>query len=140
MQPKGILIRLMDGEEMESLGSLQIFHGLERVFDYKTLELEDRNNKRNISRIPEGSYWVAPRESETHKWHFHVLGVPDRDYILIHAGNRYVHTEGCILTGSSFKHLDDDGILDVIWSRHTLDKLLKVCPQGFRLRIVDMDK
>ena len=130
----------MDGEEMESLGSFQVFHGLERVFDYVSLELEDRKNKKNISRIPEGSYWVATRQSPKYGWHFHVLGVPDRDYILIHSGNRYTHTEGCILTGSSFKHLDDDGILDVIWSRHTLDKLLKVCPQGFRLRIVDMDK
>lgn len=140
MQPRATLTRLMDGEVMESLGHLTAWNGLEKIFECKTLELEDRNNERNVSRIPEGSYWVSPRESEKYGWHYHILGVEGRSFILIHAGNRYSHTRGCILVGTSFKHLDDDGILDVIWSRKTLDKMLGLMPEGFRLRIIDLDK
>lgn len=140
MQPRATLTRLMDGEVMESLGHMTVWNGLDKIFDCKTLELEDRGNARNVSRIPEGSYWVSPRQSEKYGWHFHVLGVPNRSYVLIHSGNRYTHTRGCILIGTSFKHLDDDGILDVIWSRNTLDKLINACPDGFRLFIVDIDK
>lgn len=140
MQPRGVLTRLMDDEVMESLGHLTIWGGLEKLFECKTLELPDRGNEQNVSRVPAGSYWVSVRYSEKYGWHFHLLGVDGRTFILIHAGNRYTHTKGCILVGTSFKHLDDDGILDVIWSRHTLDKLLKVCPEGFRLFIVDIDK
>ncbi len=140
MQPRATLTRLMDGEKMQSLGHMVAWDGLEKIFECKTLELEDRGNSRNISRIPQGSYWVSPRESEKYGWHFHVLGVPDRSYILFHAGNKYTHTKGCILVGTSFKHMDSDGIIDVVWSRHTMDKMLKAMPEGFRLFIVDIDK
>jgi len=140
MQPRAVLTRLMDGEDKETLGELIFWNGLERIFECKTLELEDKGNANRISRIPQGSYWCAPRYSERHSFHFHVLDVEGRTLILIHAGNRYTNTEGCILVGEYFSHVDDDGILDVGNSRNTLARMTQLFPEGFRIYIVDMDK
>lgn len=130
----------MDGEENESLGELIVWDGLKRIFECKTLELPDKENQKNISRIPEGSYWCAPRKSKKHGDHFHILNVEGRSLVLFHTLNRYTQTRGCIGVGTSFSHIDDDGILDVIWSQHTLDKMVKLFPEGFRVFIIDMDK
>jgi hypothetical protein len=38
-----------------------------------------------------------------HKGMLEIVGVPGRDGILIHIGNSYVDTRGCLLVGKSFK-------------------------------------
>lgn len=74
-----------------------------------TLELPWNNNVRNISCIPEGEYNVKVMKSE----HFslkmghavylpQVLGVPNRDGILIHGANTVNDLLGCIGVGSAY--------------------------------------
>jgi len=134
---KATLIRLDDNTEKQSLGRLYLHNGLVKIFDCCTLELPDKSNQNNISRIPPGHYVVTPRWSKKFKNHFHVLDVKGRSHILIHAGNFYTQIEGCILVGTSFTDINNDGEKDVIWSGHTLKKLLQIAPNGFTLDIIN---
>ena len=59
------------------------------------------DNERNVSCIPEGLYSLDWRNSPRFKRRLHVLDVPDRSHILIHAGNAQDETLGCILPATT---------------------------------------
>ena len=132
---RAVLVRLED-DGKQTLGELNVYDGIEKVFSCKTLELPYLMNIQNISCIPIGLYTVVPRYSEKYKNHFHVLDVDNRDHILIHVGNYKTQTEGCILVGKDFVFINDDEFLDISSSRKTLKELIKQCPEGFRLEII----
>lgn len=106
------------------------------LFKCKTLELPWLNNQKQKSCIPTGLYDVVPRSSEKFTKHFHILNVPNREYILIHTGNYRTQILGCVLVGAEFKELNGDGDLDVTSSKATLDKILSLAPKGFQLTII----
>ena len=124
----------------ETLGTLSIWDGEKPVWNCKTIELPDNGNRRNFSCIPEGIYDTIKFMSPTRGECFHVLNVPDRDAILIHPGNfvagRRVDTKGCILPGSYFFDINNDGNIDIAESRKTMDKLLTTLPDSFKLIII----
>ena len=68
-----------------------------------TLELPYKDNQRSISCIPAGQYKVRmryPRESATRDYlHLLIQDVPNRDFILVHIGNKSSDTRGCVLVG-----------------------------------------
>jgi len=72
-----------------------------------TLELPWKDNKRNVSCIPRGSYKVETRLSPKFGNVYWVREVPERTFILIHSGNWAgdisegfkSHANGCILLG-----------------------------------------
>lgn len=73
-----------------------------------SLELPDRENKSNISRIPFGEYQAKLRYSPSFKKTYYCLqNVKDRSYILIHGANFagdtkegfQTHLQGCIALG-----------------------------------------
>jgi hypothetical protein len=59
---------------------------------------------------------------------------------LIHKGNyasgNHVDTLGCILPGSCFVDLNEDGNIDIAESTKTLNDLLAVLPESFKLIIL----
>jgi hypothetical protein len=117
-------------------GILLVFDNeLNLKFQCCTLELPWRNNMRQVSCIPEGTYQVVRRNNAKFKDHYHVLQVPGRDFILIHPGNYTSQILGCILPGSEFKRLNADSIPDIIQSQATLTSLLKLMGDGFELQI-----
>lgn len=67
-----------------------------------SLERPWRNNERNVSCIPPGTYECrrvkSPRFGET----FQVMDVPGRSQILFHKGNIDADTHGCICVGEAF--------------------------------------
>lgn len=73
-----------------------------------TLELPDRNNQPNISRIPAGRYRCVWHKSPRFGWVYLVTGVDGRSFILTHAGNwagdaalgYRTDVQGCILLGT----------------------------------------
>lgn len=78
-----------------------------------TLERPWKDNQRNISCIPKGSYvclrWDSPKFGET----FQVTNVKDRSYILFHSGNIDEDSHGCILLAEMFEPLwGEDAILN----------------------------
>jgi hypothetical protein len=95
------LVRLNSSAEHATLGAFRVYGS--PIF--LTLELPDRNNEKNKSRIPAGDY-VCRRVrdrvtvggmhiAET----FEVCDVPGRTGVLFHIGNSMKDTQGCILPG-----------------------------------------
>lgn len=118
----GYLTRQKYTEE-ETLGELIIKDNGEEIFRCKTLELPYLDNKRNISCIIEGEYDTVPYNSEKYPGTYELLEVPDRTAILIHWGNYYTNTEGCILVGKAFSYINSDDVIDITSSRDTLTEL-----------------
>jgi hypothetical protein len=101
----------------------------------KTIELEWKNNARRISCIPIGTYTVVKRTSNKYGQHFHLINVPGRDMILIHSGNYYSDSLGCIIVGDKHTDIDGDGLVDVVNSKATLSRMFTTFPDRFKLVI-----
>lgn len=87
------------GGNKSTLGLL----GVDCDYRWYTLELPDKDNKKSVSCIPPGRYKLKYRKaSESGKFkydHIHVLGVPNRSYILFHVANYPHEIRGCIGVG-----------------------------------------
>ncbi|SDT16222.1 hypothetical protein SAMN05192545_2911 [Maribacter dokdonensis] len=138
-----ILNRLRDNTSVQTLGRWYFHEGLKEVFSCVTLELPDRGNQNNISRVPATlpgkPYRVKKRWSPKFKHHFHVTGVDGRTYILVHVLNTFHQTEGCIGVGYGFGYVNHDREMDIYMSRDTLDRMLALAPDEFDLYINDND-
>ena len=67
---------------------------------FYTLELPWKDNKKNVSCIPEGDYPCVFRvRTPTHENVYEVCDVPDRSGVLIHVGNYPHDVKGCIALG-----------------------------------------
>jgi Family of unknown function (DUF5675) len=132
---KGILTRNLY-QDKQTLGTLEMFDDKsKKLFECFTLELADLNNQPQHSCIPKGTYDVVIRTSPKFGLHFHVTNVKNRDLILIHFGNYFTDILGCILVGDGLKLINSDHYKDVTNSKVTLQKLLKIAPEGFELTI-----
>jgi hypothetical protein len=101
-----------------------------------TVERPWENNEPLVSCIPNGNFyrctsWISP--SKGHVWR--IQDVPDRSDILIHAGNTYLDSEGCLICGDSFGTVHN--LPAVLNSVATLDKLRAELPDMFFLTITD---
>lgn len=131
-----VLSRL-EREDKQTLGALNLYSGTDLVYSCKALELQWNDNKPFESCIPTGTYRVKYRESDTYGKHWHILEVPDRDLILIHAGNYHRDTEGCVIVGREILDIDGDGYRDVTSSRKTLREFNNALQAtSFELRVV----
>ena len=122
-----------------------------RRADYTIGRLEDENGKkicdtleptwRNYkggelkipkkSAIPEGSYRVVVTKSRRFQKYLPLLvGVPGFEGVRIHSGNTSSDTEGCILVGQNIQ------VGKVLWSRITLEKLLKLIENEKEIYII----
>lgn len=117
----------------EILGRMEVRIDAKVIWACGCLELPWRENKKNISCIPRGRYRAWKRESAKHGHHIMLGDVPGRSMILIHAGNSYKDTKGCILPGYEFGDINEDGIGDALSSRATLAHLLQTIPERFEV-------
>ncbi len=122
---------------VQTIGVGYILDGEQWVFEFKTLELPWLNNQRRISCVPAGRYRCVKRKSPRFGHHFHILDVPERDHILIHHGNYYRDTLGCILVGRDLADLDGDGYADVTHSKQTMAMLYEALPEEFDIVITN---
>ena len=130
--------RNLDINKKQTLGMLTVYADLRDLFKCKTLELPWKDNATNISCIPAGKYNCVKRFSEKYGWHFHVLGVPGRSFILIHQANYVRQLRGCIAVGESHIDNDRDGLKDVTNSKATMKQLLSILPEEFELEIFEL--
>ncbi len=128
------IIRQLD-DNNQTLGYGFIYDDLIKIFEFRTLELPDRNNLPRISCIPVGFYNVIKFDSPTFGNVFLLEGVPDRSMIEIHAGNYNKDTLGCILPGDGFADINRDGLMDVTSSRKTMNTLYDLLPEEFKINI-----
>lgn len=133
-------IERFESGKKQTLGNLFVLDEDDfALFDCRTLELPWKNNRRNLSCIPEGCYQVEKRYSRKFGHHFHITDVEGRKWILIHAGNYYTNIRGCILVGKGHTDINGDGLRDVTNSRDTMADLLGLMPQKFELEIVNLN-
>lgn len=94
---------MLNGSDQGTFGILAF-----EDFAVHTLELPDRDNQPNISRIPAGEYIVTRRYSPSFRKELYWLkDVPSRSYVLIHGANFagdihkgwQSHLAGCIALG-----------------------------------------
>lgn len=72
---------------------------------YETIELPDKGNQRNISRIPKGVYtWQKIKRTSNGDNAILLRDVPNRSEILIHFGTKPTDSKGCILV-QQYEHL-----------------------------------
>ena len=92
-----------------------------------TIELPWKENKKQVSCIPEGVYEIKPRYTEKFKHHLVLENVPYRSLILIHPANdANKELQGCIAPVSSLT-----GIAKGLQSRVVFQKALSACYQAF---------
>ncbi len=130
----------------QTLGKWVSYQNGKIIFACDTIELPYLNNKPQISCIPKGVYDVVYRESKKYPRHYHVLNVPNRDLILVHQANfvgslnpktRKADLLGCIGVGNGYGDINGDGIVELLKSTPTLNKLLEVMgKEPFTLTIV----
>ncbi len=125
----------------QTFGRLMVLEGEKVNTQVLSLELPWYGNQKSSSCIPEGKYEVHRIYSPKFGKCFHVLDVPDRTAILIHSGNyasltEITDTTGCILPGMAFEDINSDGNMDIIQSKHALNKLLDILPDEFELHIL----
>lgn len=97
-----------------------------------TLELQWKDNQRQISCIPAATYQCDMVNSPKFGRVYQVKDVPNRSHILIHAGNWIKDTSGCILVGMSN---NDSQLFE---SRKALALLMnELDEQSFKLEVVE---
>lgn len=98
-------------------------NGFSHVCD--TLELAWRENKRNISCIPDGVYKYAVKDNSV----VEIMNVPGRYGVYIHVANSWKELRGCIAPGKGYKDIDGNSDLDVINSGRELELIISVIPK-----------
>ena len=128
------LTRLRQNDK-QTEGFLTVWNGI-KLHSFFTLELPDRNNETNRSRIPPGVYeWEKYYSPHFKKDVILLKDVPDREMIEIHSGNYYTHTNGCILVGDGLTDINDDGYMDVTSSKDALRQLMAILPDKGIIKI-----
>lgn len=111
----------------------------------RTLELPDKKNANNVSRILAGKYLCKYTQSASLKdkdgkalWSYEIVGVPGRAGIRIHSANYFTQIRGCIALGNAHKDINADAQLDVIHSGDTVAMFEKTMNyKDFELEILD---
>jgi len=123
----------------QTIGDFKYYgESIKPLFVCKTVELEVDCNAKRDDAIPNGIYTVVKRHSAKYKDHFHILDVPNRDYILIHNANYSRQLLGCIGVGEKHLDIDKDGLIDVTNSKATLKKMYDALPDTFILKIIQL--
>lgn len=85
------------------------------------MELKWKDNKRNISCIPPGTYELFKRMKGKKKFVYEFKNVPYRTYIQIHVGNYPADSKGCILVGEKFNFIKNKPVL--LESTHAFNEM-----------------
>ena len=96
-----------------------------------TMEPAWKDNRPNVSCIPDGEYLCKSVNSPRFGFTYEVINVPGRTHILFHKGNAAVHTKGCILVGEQFARLTDTDLPGILASRKGYMEFM------YRLRGID---
>ena len=134
---KDLLLTRLKDNGRQTIGNLSLLiqSSVTSINTFAVLEPSWDGNKKDISCIAPGVYYVEVRYSEKYGRHLIVLDVYGREYILFHHGNFRINTRGCILTGKNYKHIDKDGLLDITNSKKSMEKLMSFIEDGERIKL-----
>lgn len=100
-----------------------------------TLERPWANNARHISCIPQGIYVCKRVQSPKFGNTWQVMNVPGRSEILIHAGNRFLDSHGCILIAEKFA-VWSDGTTSIADSHMGLKELMSLTEKESKFNLI----
>ena len=134
-----ILLRLSD-DGNRTLGLLLVMDNVTKIFEFATIELPWRNNERQVSCIPAGTYQLTPTKHKKFGDCFLVEGVKGRDGIMLHAANFVSNVRGCVGVGMAHRDIDGDGRLDAAASRQAMSLLVNLIKGSSLITIYDAPK
>jgi len=120
---KNILLTRLTGNSKQTTGYLIVHDIFKTHAQFATIELPWLNNEPFISCIPPGTYKASKILSPTFGWCIQILNVPNRTNILLHNGNFYTNTKGCIIVGKLFAKINIDLQTDISNSRQAIKQL-----------------
>ena len=145
MNSKKVKVFRLFKDEKQTLGVLTVTDNTGPVLVARTLELADKNNANNISRIIPGKYICKYTKSASFSaskgapvYTYEITSVPGRAGVRIHSANYFSQLRGCIALGDAHKDINADGELDVIHSGDTVTSFERLMNyEDFELEITD---
>lgn len=149
MNPNKVIALRTFENDKQTLGVFSVTDPLRGVvFTARTLELPDKANANNVSRILAGKYLCKYTRSESFSkakgapvYTYEITSVPGRAGVRIHSANYYTQLRGCISLGNAHKDINADAQLDVIHSGDTMTEFERLMNyEDFILEIIDATK
>lgn len=134
--------------EKQTLGIWSVTDESSVLMVCRTLELPDKNNASNVSRIPAGKYLCKYTQSHSLKKAdgtplkcYEITKVPSRAGVRIHSANFFSQLRGCVALGAAHKDINADGNQDVVHSGKTIEEFESLMNyEDFELEIFDLTK
>lgn len=137
MSKKLIVLNRLKGSRTQTIGrAILLDQDYNELFNFVTLELGWLGNLVDKSCIAPEKYTVVVRYSDKYGRHLHVKDVLGRTVVLIHWGNFYYDTEGCILVGKDYKFINNDDFIDISSSKRTFNKLMNLIDDKDEITLV----
>ena len=109
-------------DDNQTIGNCTVYDERNKpLFSAISLERGWKNNQKNISCIPLGTYTTVLEWSprfQTNLWE--LKNVPSRSECKFHASNYWFQLNGCIALGLKLKDINRDGYVDVTNSKNTM--------------------
>ena len=101
---------------------------------FVTLELPWRDNQKDISCIPSGTYHTTKVFSNHfQRYVYTLMNVPNRDAVEIHIGNTVKDIRGCVVLGMNYSMTD----YAIVNSTIAFNSFMSIMPSEFDLIILD---
>ena len=130
---KRVVLQRVWMDENQSTGSLIVLDKFRQpIYISPCIERGDRNNERNVSNVPTGTYPLVWESSPKFGMAWELKDVPNRSECKIHAANMWDEINGCIAPGTYLGELNADGYYDTLASGDSLKR--------FHLALEDMQE
>lgn len=124
---KKVILHRYWNDKNQTTGTLIVLNDKgQPIFSSICIERGDRNNQKNVSRVPAGTYPLVLEYSPKFKrmlWE--LKNVPNRSECKIHPSNYWDQLNGCIAPGIDLRDIDKDGYYDVVRSKYTTSLFMK---------------
>ena len=137
---KRVVLQRVWMDENQSTGSLIVLDKFRQpIYISPCIERGDRNNERNVSNVPTGTYPLVWENSPKFGMVWELKDVPNRSECKIHVANMWDEINGCIAPGTYLGELNADGYYDTMSSGDALKRfhlaLTDVQEQGTTITI-----
>jgi len=119
-------------------GTLLLYDGWGNLLSMlRTIETPIITRDTVLPFLPKGKYNCIHHKSERYAKCVQIQGVAEFPLLLIHMGNYYWQSGGCMLIGQELRQLEQDSLADVVNSFPALTELLDTTFETFNLTIVE---
>ena len=137
---KRVILQRVWMDENQSTGSLIVLDKFRQpIYISPCIERGDRNNEKNVSNVPTGTYPLVWENSPKFGMVWELKDVPNRSECKIHSANMWDEINGCIAPGTYLGELNADGYYDTMSSGDALKRfhlaLTDVQEQGTTITI-----